>query len=65
MIEESGMNEYFNKDKNDSYVQYSLTNYSEQIGASEDLIKKINITVVYQVGDHITTVPMNKIKVRE
>ena len=35
MIEESGMNEYFNKDKNDSYVQYSLTNYSEQIGESK------------------------------
>ncbi len=65
MIEEAKMTEYFNEEKNSSHVEYSLTNYAEKSGVEEDLLKMINITVVYNIGGNEVTFPMNKIKVRE
>ena len=65
MIEESKMNEYFKEDKNRSHVEYSLINYAEETGVDEDILKKITITVVYNVGGNEVTFPMSKIKIRE
>ncbi len=65
MIEESGINEYFNREKNDSYIVYTLTNYKQETGVEEDLVKKINFTIVYTVGNNKNTIPINKIKIRE
>lgn len=65
LIDKSGMNEYFNKEKNDSYIDYSLENYQSQSKVKQDLIKKINITVVYTVGEKQVTLPISKIKVKE
>lgn len=65
MIDKSKLSEYFNEEKNDSHVEYSVTNYNEQTGTTQDLVKKINITIVYTVGDTTTTLPINKIKIRE
>lgn len=65
MIDESKMDEYFNEEKNSSHVDYSLTNYAEKSDVEEDLLKIINITVVYNIDGNEVTFPMNKIKVRE
>ena len=65
LIEQSGMNQYFNEEKNKSHVEYSLTNYANDEGAEEDIIKKINITVVYTVDGNKVTYPIDKIKIRE
>ena len=65
LIDEANMNEYFKKEKNNSYVEYSLTNYQEASGVEKDLIKKVTITVIYTVGNKQITFPMSKIKIRE
>ena len=65
MIDEKKLSEYFNKEKNDSSVEYSVIDFSTQSGAKQDLVKQVNITVIYKVGDNITTLPMSKIKIRE
>ena len=65
LIDESHMNEYFNRQKNNSYVEYSLINYQNESGVEEDLIKKIKITVVYKVGQKEMTFPISKIKIKE
>ena len=61
MINESGMDSYFNEEKNDSSIECSITNYS----AENDIVKKINITVIYTVGNQQITFPISKIKVKE
>ena len=63
LIEESDLNDYFNEYNN--YVECSLIQYSKESGVSQDLIKKVNITVTYTVGNNTTTLPLNKIKIRE
>ncbi len=66
MISEAGMNDYFNETKNKSHVEYSLSKYSDETGGfAEDIIKKINITVVYTISGKQVTFPINKIKIRE
>ncbi len=64
-IEEAKMNEYFNREKNNSYVEFSLLNYAQAAGEEEDILKKIYITVVYNIGGNEVTFPMSKIKIRE
>lgn len=64
LIEESGLNKYFSG-KDGNKVEYSLSNYAEENDKEEDLVKKINITVVYKVGEREITFPINKIKIRE
>ena len=65
LINQSKLSKYFNEEKNGSSVEYSVTNYSTQSGAEEDLVKQVNITVIYKVAGNITTLPINKIKIRE
>ena len=66
MIDEADMNDYFNESKNKSHVEYSVSKLSEETGgAAEDIIKTINITVVYTISGNQVTYPINKIKVRE
>lgn len=65
LIEESGMNDYFNKEKNDSRVEYYIESYIDQANVEQDLVKKVNITVVYTVGESQMTLPLSKIKIRE
>lgn len=65
MITESGLNDYFNEEKNKSHVDFTITNYKEEAEVEEDLIKKINITVTYKIGGKNITFPISKVKVRE
>ena len=65
LIDKSGLNTYFNEEKNDSRVDYYLENYQSESKVEQDLVKKINITVVYNVGETQMTLPISKIKVRE
>ena len=65
LIDKSGLNTYFNEVKNDSRVDYYLENYQSESKVEQDLVKKINITVVYNVGETQMTLPISKIKVRE
>ena len=65
MINEAKMNDYFNEEKNSSHVEYSIINYAKEAGEEEDILKKITITVVYNIGGNEVTFPMSKIKVRE
>ena len=65
LIDKSGLNTYFNEEKNDSRVDYYLENYKSESNVEQDLVKKINITVVYNVGETQMTLPISKIKVRE
>lgn len=64
-INNAKMNEYFNEEKNSSHVEYSITNYAKKTSEDKDILKKINITVVYNIGGNEVTFPMSKIKVRE
>lgn len=64
LIDESGLNTYFN-DEDNNYIECSLIKYSDESKVSKDLIKKINITVTYTVGENSTTLPLSKIKIRE
>ena len=48
-----------------SHVDYSLVNYAQEADLTEDLVKKINITIVYTIGENKITFPISKIKVRE
>ncbi len=65
LIEKYKLSEYFNEEKNNSTVRYSVVNYSEETGVEQDLIKKINITLSYPVGNRTVNYTINKIKVRE
>ena len=68
LIEESGLNNYFNESKNESTVTCSVTNFKDSAPEGEerlDLVKQINITVEYTVAGKTTTLPINKIKIRE
>ena len=65
IIDESNMNKYFNKEKNNSFVDYSLKNYKDESEVEKDLIKKVKITVFYTVGNKQISFPMSKIKIRE
>lgn len=68
LIEASGLNEYFNESKNESKVTCSVTNFKDSAPEGEerlDLVKQINITVEYTVAGKTTTLPINKIKIRE
>lgn len=64
LIEESGMNDYFNEE-NDSSVDCNIESYKNQANVEQDLVKKVNITVVYTVGESKMTLPLSKIKIRE
>ncbi len=66
LIKESGLNDYFNEEKNDSKVDCTVTNYKDSSEDTKlDLVKKINITVEYTVAGKTTKLPINKIKIRE
>ena len=68
LIKESGLNDYFNESKNESKVTCSVTNFKDSAPEGEerlDLVKQINITVKYTVAGKTTTLPINKIKIRE
>lgn len=66
MIDDANMNKYFNETKNKSHVEYSVSNYSDETGGfAEDIVKRINITVVYTISGNQVTFPINKLKVRE
>ena len=64
LINASGMNDYFNEE-NGSRIETSLKSYKDESNGKQDLIKKINITVIYTIGDKQRTLPISKIKVRE
>ena len=66
LIKQSGLDDYFNKEKNDSKVECTVTSYKEGSEDTKlDLVKKINITVEYTVAGKTTKLPINKIKIRE
>ena len=65
LIKQSGLETYFNDEKNDSRVYSYLENYKDESKVDQDLVKKITITVVYTVGENQMTLPMSKIKVKE
>ena len=68
LIKESGLNDYFNESKNESTVTCSVTKFKDSAPEGEerlDLVKQINITVKYTVAGKTTTLPINKIKIRE
>ena len=64
LIKQSGLETYFNDEKNDSRVYSYLENYKDESKVDQDLVKKITITVVYTVGENQMTLPMSKIKVK-
>ena len=65
LIEDSGMNADFNEEKNKSHVESSVTNYATKEGLDKDIIKIVNITVVYTVAGNEVTYPINKVKIKE
>ena len=64
-ITESKLEEYFNAEKNGSKVEYSVTNYNTQNTSAQDLVKQVNITVDYVIGENHIKFPMNKLKIKE
>lgn len=64
-ITESRLKEYFNAEKNGSSVEYTITNYKDDVTDAKDLVKQINITVEYEVGGNRVKFPMNKLKIKE
>ncbi len=65
LIESSGANDYFSEEKNHSNVTYKLEKYSDVDSTAQDLVKKINITVNYQINGAEKHISLNKIKIRE
>ena len=64
-ITESKLDEYFNYEKNGSFVDHSITKYTDKVTDAKDLVKQINITVEYEVGGNRVKFPMNKLKIKE
>ena len=65
LIKESGLNDYFSESDSDNHIEYTLVNYKNDSKVTQDLVKKIEITINYTVGGRTITLPINKIKVRE
>lgn len=65
LINSSGANEYFNEEKNHSNITFKLQKYSDENPGIEDLVKKINVTIKYQINGTEKQVSLNKIKIRE
>ncbi len=65
LVDESNINDYFTEEKNNSSINYTIKNYKDETGAVQDLVKEVNISVVYYVGNKQMTLPMSKIKIRE
>lgn len=65
LIEQSKINQYFDKSRNHSTITYTIEKYSDEIESAEDIVKKIKITVTYSVNGQEREFKMNKIKIRE
>lgn len=66
LISDSGANEYFSKEKNNSNISYELEKYTDiNSYAKMDLVKKIKITVKYQINGENKEVSLYKIKIKE
>lgn len=64
-IEQTGMLNYFNEEKNHSSVETVVYKYSDNTSGKEDLVKKVQVIIKYTINGKQTKFQMDKIKIKE